>query len=177
MTHAFWLVILSLTTNTFFAHADERTNAQALRWSDSMFESLSHDFGAVPKGYCKKSFNFTNTSEHPVHIKEYRARFVLFDSAAAMRYVDFVPEKELIQPGETIKIGIGIRTQNSTNKSVVGVFITFDQPKLGTSMLQLSMLIRSDIVCIPSKISLGSVKQSNAEEKTMKIEYAGQPDW
>lgn len=59
----------------------------------------------------------------------------------------------------------------------VTVTVTFDQPYYAQVRLQITCMIRSDIVMNPGDVNLGVVKRGKSATKTMQIEYAGDPKW
>jgi hypothetical protein len=149
-------------------------DARGQKWSDAVFESLSHDFGTVAKGYSTKQFKITNTMDKAIHIFKLEARG-WFDTRAPYVYVSV--EKEWIDPGESVWLNVGVQTLRQSGKGSAVLIVTFDQPKYGSSYIRLNWFARSDVVFNPSRISFGAVKNAIRTERAMTIEYAGDFDW
>ncbi len=144
-------------------------SAQAQSWTDGFFDTKSHDFGFVPRGKLKKTFTITNRSKDRVHIL----------SAAPSCTVCTVakPEKDWLEPGESTTLEAVLDAHKFQRRKEVSIEVVFDRPRYGSTRLNLVADARTDIVLSPGEISFGTVKRGTPQTATLRIDYAGNPNW
>src|SRR5262249_16263876 len=93
------------------------------------------------------------------------------------KWVDVRAEKELIPPKESAWVEVAFRTTPQPSLIAFGLVVHFDQPKYGYSGIQFRSMSRSDLVFSQDRINFGKTKVGTRDEKTLKIEYAGDIEW
>jgi hypothetical protein len=57
------------------------------------------------------------------------------------------------------------------------ITVRFDSPTFAEVKIPITAYIRTDVVIEPGAAKFGNVPQGQPAEKTLKVEYAGRPDW
>lgn len=145
------------------------STVQAQEWARKMFETTSHDFGAVARGAkIEYRFLFENIYEEDVHIANVR-------SSCGCTTPDW--NKEAIKTFEKGEILAVFNTRSFLGSKNATLTVTFDKPFYAEVQLQISGYIRSDVVLSPGSVDFGSVDHGTAAERKIAINYAGRNDW
>ena len=152
-----------------FVVAGTAQSAHAQSWSDQLFDTRSHDFGYVARGKLKTTFTITNKLKERLHIMSATPSCSVCTVAK--------PEKEWLEPGESTVLEAVLDAHRFTLNKDVSIDVAFDRPQYGHTRLTLKAIARTDIVLSPGEFAFGTVKRGNAKSATMKIEYAGDPNW
>jgi Protein of unknown function (DUF1573) len=138
-------------------------------WPQSMFDSLSHDFGVVAKGSdVRHRFKITNRSSEDVHIASVTASC----GCTAAKCDGFLLERNV-----STVLEVSVDTNRFQRQKESTVTVSFDRPRPATVAIPVKAYIRPDIVVSPSLINFGSVPHGKPHERTISITYAGRPDW
>ena len=116
-----------------------------------------------------KRFKITNTFDRPMQIVKHHT--------VVRRLHVAKPEKSNLEPGESTYLDAVIDTLNVQGTKSVSITVTFGKPYYGQARLTLKCYSRTDIVLSPGEFAIGSVKRGTPVTKTMRIEYAGDPNW
>ncbi|HET6881348.1 MAG TPA: DUF1573 domain-containing protein [Pirellulales bacterium] len=155
------IVFLVLISAASSAHAQE--------WARKMFETTSHDFGAVARG-AKSEFRFklANIYVEDVHISDVRS------SCGCT-----TPTKgpELLKTYDEGFILATFNTKNHLGQKSATLTVTFDKPFPAEVQLQVSGFIRSDVELEPGGVQFGTVGAGEPAEQTLKITARTDRNW
>jgi hypothetical protein len=143
--------------------------SDAQEWARAMFDSTSHEFGAVARdSKTQHAFTITNKYKEDVHIASVRSSCGCASPEATTRTLKTHEKGQLIAHFNT-RAFLGQRQATIT--------VTFDKPFFAEVQLQVAGYIRSDVVFDPPSFELGSVDHGTSVEKRMQVRYAGRNDW
>jgi uncharacterized protein DUF1573 len=138
-------------------------------WARKMFDTTSHDFGAVARGAkVEYRFKLSNIYEEDVHITGVRSSCGCTTPQIS---------KDTLKTYEEGSIVATFNTRSFLGQKHATVTVTFDQPYNAEIQLQVSGYIRSDVVLTPGAADLGTVDQGAEGEKKILVSYAGRSDW
>ncbi|MEX0713791.1 MAG: DUF1573 domain-containing protein [Pirellulales bacterium] len=138
-------------------------------WARKMFETTSHDFGAVPRGAkVEYEFKLSNLYQEDIHIAGVRSSCGCTTPSVT---------QDTLKTYETSTIVAAFNTRNFLGQKKATVTVTIDQPFYAEVQLHVAGYIRSDVVLHPGAVEFGSVDHGSTAEKTIKITYAGRSDW
>jgi len=145
------------------------STCSAQQWAQKMFETRSHDFGAVPKA-AKVEYEFvlTNLYKDDVHIASVRSSCGCTQPRIS---------KDTLKSHEKGSIVAAFNTQAFSGQRGARVTVTIDRPMYAEIELDVKGYIRTDVVLYPGEVALGSVPEGEATEKKIRIDYAGRNDW
>jgi hypothetical protein len=133
----------------------------AANWADDMFEELSWDFGAVPRGPAvTHAFRFKNTTADTLHIGNVRV---------SCGCTHAVPLKTEIRPGEESAIMARMDTTRFHGHKQVTVFVTIDEPGWNEVSLVVRADGRDDVVISPESINFGRVAKGKPATASAEI--------
>jgi hypothetical protein len=139
--------------------------AAASSWADAMFESLSRDFGSVPRGpTLTHAFRFVNNTGAPVRITGVRVSCGCLSAQPQQYNVPAGQESTIIARMDTT------RFQNSKN---VTIFVTFDQPKFDEVRLWVQANSRDDFTILPESLALGKIKRGSPASASVQVSFLG----
>lgn len=142
---------------------------RAQEWATKMFNTLSHDFGTVARGSkAVYRFQVKNLYEEDAHIAGVRS------SCGCTTPQIVKPDLKTFEVGEIVA---EFNTVSFVGQKHATVTVILDKPFYAEVQLQITGLIRSDVVITPGEINLGSVDQGNGTEKRISVVYAGRNDW
>ncbi|HUE13120.1 MAG TPA: DUF1573 domain-containing protein [Planctomycetaceae bacterium] len=145
------------------------TSARAQNWAEPMFDSLSHDFGAVAKdAEVVHRFRVKNVYQQDVRIAS-----VTTSCGCTTPKFDPTPVKS----GDSTYVEISIDTHKFSGQKSPTITVTFDQPQPATVRIPVKINIRSDLVLTPGSINFGAVEVGTKLERKLEVDYAGRPDW
>ena len=141
----------------------------AQEWASKMFNTLSHDFGTLARGSkAVYHFQIKNLYEEDAHIASVRS------SCGCTTPQIVKPDLKTFEVGEIIA---ELNTVAFMGQKHATITVTFDKPFYAEVQLQITGLIRSDVVVTPGDIELGSVDQGQGIEKKISVVYAGRNNW
>tara|TARA_R110002049_G_scaffold47902_1_gene138408 strand:+ start:111683 stop:112678 length:996 start_codon:yes stop_codon:yes gene_type:complete len=145
------------------------TPAKSADWSDTVFPTKTHDFGAVAVA-AKTEFRFPiyNTFSTPMHIQSVRA---------SCGCTTPIIETQYIPAGGTGSILARFNTGTFRGKKGATLTVVVTQPFYSEVRLRVDGYIRSDMVFHPGSIEFGKVDQGTAKSLSSRILYAGRDDW
>ncbi len=143
--------------------------AQAQDWAVKMFNTTTHDFGAVAKGsLAEYRFVIKNIYEEDAHVQSVRSSCGCTTPKVT---------KADLKTFETGEIVAQLNTKNFTGQKSATLTVTFDKPFHAEVQLNITAFIRSDVVTQPGIIDFGSVDQGSPAEQKLHVSYAGRDDW
>jgi len=138
-------------------------------WARKMFETTSHDFGAVARGAkVEYRFKLSNLYEEDVHIASVRSSCGCTTPTIT---------KDALKTYEKGAIVATFNTRAFQGQRSATLTVTIDQPFYAEVQLRVQGYIRSDVVLNPGGVEFGQVDQGSSASKTIGITYAGRNDW
>lgn len=145
------------------------STAHAQEWARKMFETTTHDFGAVARG-AKSEFRFklTNIYVEDVHITGVRSSCGCTTPTIGV---------DLLKTYEEGYILATFNTKNHLAQKSATLTVTFDKPFPAEVQLQVSGFIRSDVELEPGGVQFGTVDAGAPAEQMLKITGRTGRDW
>jgi len=144
-------------------------------WGAVLFETQRHDFGSVVIGAdAEFLFELTNTLNSNVRLLSLRSSCTCVSAKFST---------QLLAPGETGAVIARLNTsgQHLQNRSAVLTIqlerILNGARRIDTVQLFVSGYIRPDVILTPGSVEFGVVAEGTAAERTLLMEYTGQPGW
>jgi hypothetical protein len=138
-------------------------------WANSMFQELSVDFGAVPRGpTLSHPFRLTNNTGRTVHIASVRVSCGCVRASA----LDTV-----LAPGQSTAIEASMDTGRFLGSKGVTIFVSFDQPYRDEVRLWVQANSRDDLLLTPAGFALGQVKRGSVPSASVTVTFAGNGQW
>jgi hypothetical protein len=161
-----YIVILAIGWGaTGLAQASPQTS----NWADGMFDSLSRDFGSVPRGpVVSHPFRVVNNTGHVVRIQGIRVSCGCTTAYAL---------KGTLAPGEETAVVADMDTSRFFNSRTVTIFVTFDQPAWSEVRLWVHANSREDIGVHPDSLSFGRIKRGTTPQQATTISLMGGADY
>ena len=142
--------------------------AGAASWADGLFDSLSKDFGSVPRGpTLTHRFTLTNNTGSPVNISSLRVSCGCVTATALKGY---------LQPGEATAIVARMDTTRFTGVRAVTIYVQFDRPRFEEVRLWVQANARNDFALTPDTLAFGRVKRTSTPSVSVRLTFHGQPD-
>lgn len=143
--------------------------AVAQSWAPPQFAATSHDFGTVARGaVAEHLFWFTNTSAYDVHVRGVRTTCGCTTPSVV---------HATVKSGQRGAIRAVFNTRSFTGQRSATITVVFDRPQYGEVQLRVRGFIRCDVVLQPGSLDFGTVRQGQAAEQVVGVEYAGRSDW
>jgi hypothetical protein len=140
----------------------------AASWAGALFDELSHDFGAVPRGSTQSfSFHLTNKTGGRVHIASVRVACSCVTASAT---------KTELAAGESTTVVVRVDTRRLTGPFQKSIFVQFDQPRPEEVRLNIQANIRDDLTMVPNSLAFGRVKQGSPSETSVTVLISGLAD-
>jgi hypothetical protein len=138
-------------------------------WATKMFATRSHDFGTVARG-AKAVYRFQvkNIYEEDVHIASVRS------SCGCTSPQIVKPDLKTFEVGEIVA---ELNTVSFIGQKHATITVTFDKPYYAEVQLQVTAMIRSDVVVSPGEVRFGTVDQGKPAESRLSVVHAGRNDW
>lgn len=144
-------------------------SAGAASWAGAMFDELSKDFGAVPRGpTLTHPFRFTNKGQAPMHIGNVRV---------SCGCVSAAPSQNVVAPGESAVIHVHMDTRRFLGHKYVTVYVQFSQPAWDEVRLGVQANGRDDVSVTPDTLALGKVKRGSSPSATATVSFLGHSSW
>jgi hypothetical protein len=138
-------------------------------WAEKMFDSTSHDFGAVARGAdVQHRFKVTNLYKEDVQISNVTASC----GCTSPRF-----NNTPIKTGESTYVDVTMDTNKFQHEKSSTVTVTFAQPQFATITIPVKVYIRTDVVLTPGSINFGAVDLGAGQERKVELTYAGDPNW
>jgi hypothetical protein len=145
------------------------SSAWAGSWGDAMFEDLSKDFGAVPRGpTLTHPFRLTNNTNNTVHIASVRVSCGCVSASAL---------QDTLAPGQTTAIQAHMDTRRFTGPKSVTIFVQFDQPQWEEVRLWVQANGRDDINVSPESFNLGQAARGSSPTGSVDVTLYGGGQW
>lgn len=139
-------------------------------WADALVDRKSIDFGVVATGAdTAQVVTIRNTTQATVHISSVTTACTCAQAGQ--------PSATLLQPGESATIEVRINTRQFSKKRDTSMTIFFDSPQYASVLIPISAYIRTDVVFDPGMVRFGNVEYGANAQVTVKVAYAGRPDW
>lgn len=137
--------------------------------TSSLFRDTDHDFGTVARAAkTEHRFEFTNPYSQPLHVRSVRT---------SCGCTTPMIETETVPPGGTGVILARFNTGTHTGSRSATVTVTFDRPQFTEVQLHVKGYIRRDVVFHPGELSFGNIRDGDASQAAVDIDYAGRNDW
>jgi hypothetical protein len=141
--------------------------AGAASWAEGLFDSLSKDFGSVPRGpSLTHRFTLTNNTGVPVNISGLRVSCGCVTATALKGY---------LQPGEATAIVARVDTTRFTGPRSVTLYVQFDRPHFEEVHLGVHANARDDFALTPDTLAFGLVKRTSTPTASVRLTFYGQP--
>ncbi|MDH3716968.1 MAG: DUF1573 domain-containing protein, partial [Planctomycetota bacterium] len=138
-------------------------------WAEKMFDHLEFDFESLARGSkAEHRFKITNQFRETIRIASVRSSCACTDPRVVKDVLKSGEETELIAEFNTVAFEGG-------HKATITVL--FAEPFQAEVRLHVRGYVRKDVVFTPGRIELGSVDSESGAVKSVKIAYAGRPDW
>ena len=140
-----------------------------------MFNTQRHDFGSVARGAdAEFRFELTNIYNSDVRLVSVRTSCICVQPR-------FTPQT--LQPGETGVVIARLNTSGQFLRNASAVLtvqletIVSGARRMDTVQLFVSGFIRPDVMLTPGSVEFGAVAEGTAVERTLLLEYTGNPNW
>lgn len=141
--------------------------ARAATWADGLFDSLSKDFGSVPRGpLLKHDFQVKNNTKHTVTLSSVRV---------SCGCVTAIARASTLAPGESTTVHATMDTNRFIGLKMVTVFVQFSQPRFEEVRLQVQANGRTDFTVSPDGLRFGRVKRGTTPTASTTITFYGHP--
>ncbi len=143
--------------------------ATAQNWGPPRFAQTYHDFGTVARGAATEHlFWFTNTCGSDVHVRGVRTSCGCTTPSVV---------HATVASGGQGAIRAVFNTRSFTGQRSATITVVFDRPRYAEVQLQVRGYIRRDVVFEPGGLDFGTVRQGEAGQRVIGVEYAGRNDW
>lgn len=145
------------------------TGSASASWADSLFDSVSRDFGSVPRGpVVTHHFRLVNNTRATVHLADVR---VSCGCVTAYAMTD------TLAPGQETAIYAQMDTRRFSGSRTVTIYVTFDTPAYAEVRLWVRANSREDINVYPETLALGHVKRGSSPMGTTRISLLGSSEY
>ncbi len=145
------------------------TTSSAQSWADGLFDSLSRDFGSVPRGsVVSHPFRIVNNTGSVVHISSVRVSCGCVSARALTT---------TINPGQETAILVHMDARRFQNSRTATVYVTFDRPNFAEVRLWVRANSRDDVSVNPDTLSFGRLKRGTTSKKEVDISLLGGPHY
>lgn len=137
-------------------------------WADGLFEELSRDFGAVPRGHVvTHPFRVVNTTGGNVVIGTVR---VSCGRCSAAR-----PLQTVLAPGQETAILVSMFTNQFPGPKDITVYVQFNQPRFEEVRLLVRANSRDDVAFSGESLNFGQVKAGKEAAANLTVTFYGNP--
>lgn len=132
---------------------------------DALLDAKQLDLGRVPRGWlCPVRITLTNRFTYRIHLKSVEGWNTTVKGEAD-RWLEAGAKENIEVLVDTM--GLGRRT----------IRLHFDKPKRVVAEVKILWDPRRDLVLEPGIIAFGEAERGTEIEKSLRIRYAGRPDW
>jgi hypothetical protein len=143
--------------------------SRAASWADGMFESLSRDFGSVPRGsILVHPFRLTNNTGVPVTIGNVR---VSCGCTTAW------PLQSQLAPGQSTAIMAQMDTRRFQRDKNVTIYVQFSRPSFEEVRLWVQANSRDDVTVTPDTLAFGQIKKGLGPAARVTISFMSANAW
>lgn len=157
------------------------TEVQAQNWADQLVDKKKLEFGVIARNSeTTNIITITNTTQSTVHISHLTTACRCAEAGYyqdSRSFVQGAPAKSLLQPGEKTTVTVRMNTNSFTGARDTALTVYFDAPQYAEVRIPITAYIRTDVVFDPGKVDFGNVEFLAGSSKTVRITYAGRPDW
>lgn len=141
----------------------------AASWADSLFESISKDFGSVPRGSTLTHlFRLNNKTDQPVHISGLRVSCGCVTASALQAD---------IAPGQSTVVVAQMDTGRFAGVRSVTIYVSLDRPVVEEVRLWVQANSRDDVSIVPESLAYGQIKRGGGPEKSVNVTFYGGGQW
>jgi hypothetical protein len=141
--------------------------ARASNWAEELFEELTFDFGAVPRGLMlTHPFRIVNNTKTPVHIASVRVSSSPL-TARALQHT--------LAPGEETAVIVQMDSRLFAGQKAVTIYVSFDSPRSEEVMLTVHASSRDNLVFAPASLDLEKIKRGATATAEMTMAFLGKP--
>ena len=160
------LLVAALMAASLPAWAEDETSSE---WAAKMFDHIEYDFESLARGSkAEHRFKLKNLYRETIHIASVHSSCGCTEPRVVKDVLKSDEETELITEFNTIAF-------EGSHKATITVI--FAEPFHAEVRLHVRGHVRKDVVFTPGRIELGSVDAESGAVKSVKIAYAGRPDW
>ena len=142
--------------------------ARAASSVDGLFQELTKDFGAVPRGpVLHHSFPIKNVTNDTVHISGIRVSCGCLTATAL---------KSVLAPGEETTLAVRMDTTRFTGAKNASIYVQLDQPRNEEVRLWVRATARDDVALTPEALAFGQVPRGSSPTATVRVTLRGQGD-
>jgi hypothetical protein len=139
-------------------------------WANALLDRQKVDFGVIATGSeAIKTIKVENNLAAAVQISG-------VSTGCQCASATIVGPRRL-EPKQSTTIEVRMNTLAFTRKRETTLTIGFDAPSLTTVQVPIEAYIRTDVVFDPGKLDFGKLDFGKGAEQTVKLTYAGRPDW
>ncbi len=143
--------------------------ADAQQWALKMLNKTDHDFGLVARG---------SDTVYKFEVKNiYKEDIVLDSVRSSCGCTSPSIEGNVLKTYEKGYIVAKFNTRTFTGIHSATLTLTISKPYPAQVQLRVHGNIRGDVVFEPGMIDFGTVKQGEAQQKSVNVAYAGRSDW
>lgn len=145
------------------------TTALGQEWASKMFETTSHDFGAVARGSKTEfHFSFKNLYKEDVHVAAVRSSCGCTTPSVT---------ESTLKTFETSAVVAKFNTTSFSGTKAATITVVFDRPYYAEVRLQVSGYIRTDVIVEPAEVAFGEVVEGTEKEVALTVTRRGRLDW
>ncbi|NIP87045.1 MAG: DUF1573 domain-containing protein [Planctomycetales bacterium] len=134
-----------------------------------MFDHLEYDFESLARG---------SKAEHRFRIKNIYRETIKIDSVrSSCGCTDPRVLKNVLASGEETELIAEFNTIAFDGSHQATITVLFAEPFAAEVRLKVRGYVRQDVVFTPGRIELGPVEADTGAVRSVKIAYAGRPDW
>lgn len=146
-------------------------------WANALVDTEKLEFGVIATGSeAVKVVVIENTTPGAVHITSVSTGCRCAEVSQPGN-TQPQPGNTLLQPGEKTFLEVRMNTRDFKQQRDTSLSIYFDAPQFAEVRIPISAYIRTDVVFEPGKVDFGTVDFLIGGKKTIRIAYAGRPDW
>jgi len=139
-------------------------------WADALVDRRKVDFGVIATGSeAVETLQVTNNLTTTVQLSGV--------STGCQCASATITGPRQLAPNQSTTIEVRMNTLAYTRKRETKLTIGFNAPALATVEVPIEAYIRTDVVFEPGKLDFGSVEFGKGAERSVKVTYAGRPDW
>ncbi len=139
-------------------------------WANALLDRKKVDFGVIATGSeAIETLKVTNNLTTAVQLSGV--------STGCQCASATITGPRQLAPNQSTTIEVRMNTLAYTRKRETKLTIGFDAPALTTVEVPIEAYIRTDVVFEPGKLDFGAVEYGRGGEQSVKVTYAGRPDW
>lgn len=137
-------------------------------WADGLFEELTRDFGAVPRGQVvTHPFRVVNNTGGNVVIRGVTVSCGRCSAARALQ--------TSLAPGQETAILVSMMTNQFSGPKTITVLVQFSQPRFEEVRIWVQSNSRDDVAFSSEYLNFGTVKRGKEAEGNLNVTFYGNP--